>query len=126
MENKNYTLPENSGKIIGEILSKYGFEKKQRDDIKKLTESIDPKIREVILESLPGVKISQIVKDCAERKINMDDLPSALKAGLEISEKKARQIAEELIEKIFELPIRTAETEKIRPAKKDSYREPVE
>lgn len=128
---KEISLPEKSGEIIDELLEKYKLKKSQEEGLKNFVNSEDPEKRKEIFENLPGTIISETVKECAEGKINSDKLPGLLKEHLEITEKEAKKLAEDLENKI--LAAKQAQTvsqeetqEREGPKKPDVYREPVE
>lgn len=140
------TFPEESDLIIEEILKKYGFWKTQEEEIYKFLESKVSKERKKIFESLPGYKISKVVRKYADGKISLENLPSSLEKELNIFNQKAKKISEELEKKllIFIKPIKKKKLSlpKIPPAKikpmvappkrpkpppgPDIYREPIE
>lgn len=140
-------FPEESGLIIEKILKKYGFWKIQWEGIDKFFESKVPTDRRNVFESLPGYKISKLVRKYAEGEISLENLPSFLEKELNISSQKAKNIAEELERKLLAFvkpiekrkflppkisppetkPMAAPPVEKPRPPRKpDIYREPTE
>lgn len=142
------TFPEGSGLIIEKILKEYGLAKTQEEGIEKIIQSKDFQERLEIFENLPGTKISRLVKEYAEKKVSLENISTRLEKELNISERKAKQIAEELEKSLFIFikPIKKEELppaevkpefvpseEKIIPEeetkpspRKDTYREPIE
>ena len=125
--------------IIEEILEKYNLKKTQQEGIEKFFKLQDPQKRREVFENLPGAKISKLVVEYSEGKISLEDLSSRLKKELNISDKKAEEIAEEL-KKSFPVFIKPPEekelppeikppvgpVEKPKPLRKtDIYREPI-
>lgn len=108
------TFPEESGLIIEKILEKYDFKKAQDEGIEKFFASRIPKERKEIFENLPGSQISNLVREYAEGKVSLENLPLLLKERLNIPREKAKKIAEELEKKLLIL-IRPAEEKKLPP-----------
>lgn len=141
-------FPEESGLIVEKILEKYGLAAEQNEGIEKFLKSNVPEDKREIFENLPGAKIAKLVRDYAEKKISLEDLPLLLEKELNVSEKDARQMANDLKKTILdfirweelegkemvqELPEELEEKEEtITPEKprislkKDVYREPVD
>jgi len=120
------SFPEESGLVIKEILKKYGLEEKQKTGIRKWFKSKNQNERRKLFEELPGSKISQLVRDYAEGKINSVNINLLLTNKLDVSENKAEEIAQELKQKIlsFIKPIsRTQET--LSPNKKNASKKIV-
>lgn len=89
-------FPEESGLIVEKILEKYGLEKKQEEGSKNFFDSQIPTERKEIFENLPGFKISKLIKECAEGKVSLANLPQELEQNLNISSKEAKQMADDL------------------------------
>jgi len=161
IEGAELIFPEETVLILEKILKNYGLIKTQENGIEKITESlsspnvkIKPEERIKIFESLPGTKLSKLVKEYAEKKIPLEKLPLKLKESLNITQKDAEKMAEELKTTLLDLikTVKTTELTKeketpsieslksepeIKPSvsfskeekssfKKDGYREPVE
>jgi len=135
-------FPEESGLVIKAILEKYELAKIQQEGIEKILKSKNPEEKIDTFEKLPGTKISKLVKEYAEGKVSLVEIPSRLSRELNISERKAKQITEELENTLLVLiepvkeeklpPVEVARPEEQPPEKpevpkkRDVYREPIE
>jgi len=141
-EIEEITFPEESGLIIEKILEKYGLVKVQEDGIERIIKSDTPQEKTEIFKNLPGTKISTLIKECAEKKISLEDMSQRLEKELNIPEKEAKKIVDELEKKIL-IFIENVEEKKLPPSevsvpktelpekpeitqKKDTYREQIE
>lgn len=136
MPTKNaISFPEETIDVILDLIKKYNLEKTEKDMEKKMKEvktDDDLKRNREIFESLPSCQISRTLKEAAEGKISVKDIPSLLKERLNISKEKAEDLTEDLKEKIIK-GIETTKREEEIPLKKekapprtDVYREPIE
>jgi hypothetical protein len=97
---------EEANSVIEEIIKKYDlgpvdfFEKEvtQRLEQAKTFEE-----KKEIAKSFPIVQITEIIKETAQGKILAKDLASTLQQRLDISQEKAKKIAEELEKKVLVL-----------------------
>ena len=96
-------FPEESALIIRKILEKYGLAERDEKETEKLFDTANPKERAKIFESLAGVKISGLVKEYAEGKVTLIEVPSQIANRLDISEEKAKQIAQDLEKSLLSL-----------------------
>jgi hypothetical protein len=96
-------FPEESKLIVEKILEKYGFAQQQEKDIEKFFNTENPTERVEIFENLPGVKISSLVKEYAVGKISLSQIPSQIAKSLNVSEEKAKQIAQDLEKSLLSL-----------------------
>ncbi len=92
-QNQKIIFSENTSPIISELLKKYQLQETPEELFKKLTKGGIPK----------GGIILDIVIETAEGKILKKDLTSALQKRLEISEEKAKKLAEDIEEKLLVL-----------------------
>lgn len=137
-------FPNDSNLIIERILEKYGFRKSQEERMEKFFKSNIPKERKGLFEGSPGYKISYLVRKYAESEISLENLPLLLGERLNIPKEQAKEIAEELEEKLLvfikpfkersiskkksiekKLPRSISERPKSTPIK-DRYRETIE
>lgn len=148
-ENLEIVFPEESSLVIKKILEGYGLDKIQKEAIKKfidLPKEEKLKIGDTVLTNLPGAKISKIVKEYAEGKLDLNKISFRLRNDLNIDETTSEKMANELKTNLLELiqPIKSPTAKKIREKKslttetskpklekkfsstKDVYREPVE
>ena len=96
------SFPDKSGKIIKEIIEKYGLSQIQEEESRNIISS-GLSFEKVVsaFENLPGAKIARLVKEYAEGKVFLTDLPSKLEKELGITKRDSKQIAEELKDKIL-------------------------
>jgi len=141
-------FPEESGLIIGKILEKYGLAAEQKKGLEKFMNSKTSQERIEFFENLPGRKMAKLVRDYAEGKVSLENLPLLLEKELNVSEKDAKEISKDLEKTLLvfikqgpveekemaprTVPISEEEPEitipekpKI-PSKKDIYREPID
>ncbi len=116
--------------IIKKILEKYNLQKAQEKGLEEFFKSQSSEERTRVFNNLPGTKISKLVVEHDEGRISLEDLPFYLKEALNISEKEANEIAEELENKIL-TPARPRPAIEERkpveePKKPDTYLEPIE
>lgn len=141
---QDLTFPEESSLVVEVILKEYGLSEEQKEGIKKFLTSQNPTERKRLFESLPGTKLSKLIKEYAEGKISLEGLPDLLAEQLNVPEVKAKEIAEFLKENLltFIKPRRKQKSEGILPKtkvppqeqkaspqklkKRDIYREPIE
>lgn len=115
------TFPEDSDLIIEKILTKHNLKNSQEEGMERFFESKDPKERKELFESLPGYKISYLVRKYAESKVSLENLPLLLEERLNISKEDAKEITEELEEKllVFIKPFKERSVSKKTPIKKE-------
>lgn len=97
-ETEDIYIPEESGGIIDKILEKYGFKKAQEEGVDKF---LAGKSSKEDLFNLPGSQLAKLVRHYAEGNFGLAALPELLEKSLDIPAKKAREIAEELKNKIL-------------------------
>lgn len=131
LNKKNISYPENITSLIIGVLEKYGLAEDSDTIVKKISSQ----------EKLNSEIIAEIIKKNIEEKIPFKELLSYLAKELKISQKLAKDIENEIQEKIIPLiRVRDKLTEKEipqeevtgekeefpRPSKIDIYREPIE
>ncbi len=126
MINENYqtkksqpVFPEESSLVIEKILEKYGLAELQQEGINKISELGDFDKASELLENLPGTKIAKLVKEYAEGKVPLENLPSLLEKELNVSKKEAEEISKDL-EKTLLVFIEQAPVEEVSVEKKET------
>ena len=102
-KNPEPIFPEESGSLVMKILEKYELAEIQLKGIKKLLEIDNAAEKIKIFESLPGYKISQLVKEYAEDKVSLNEIPLQIAKRLNVSETKSKQIAQDLEKSLLSL-----------------------
>jgi hypothetical protein len=146
-KDKEPIFPPESYLVIDKILEKYGLSEIHQQGIDKISRITDPQEVIDIFENLPGTKIARAVKNYAEGKIKLEDIPLLLEKELNISSKEAEQMVEDLKKTVLDFikwemakeenivteGISKAQKEEKTTAKKpenfsskDIYREPIE
>jgi len=125
--NKKYEIiyPENSSDIITKLMKKHGLEETTEDFFEKIKRE----------ETTIGEIIARAVAEATESKISFEDFVSKLQQDLDISEKTAEKLAEDLEQKILvktekvkveeEKPIPSEKTEEVVLPKKTKVRPEV-
>lgn len=137
---------------ILELMKKYKLEEVEGEIYKKMGQADDISLREKLFEDLPLRRISRIVKGVVREEISIEKLPSVLQEKLNLSEELAKNLSQELKQKVIPLAeiisgeIVSTEKEKvfiqkkkfleevsekkieeeIKPKKRDIYQEPIE
>lgn len=96
IKKRELVFPEESGLVIEKILEEHGLTRTQEEGVKKIIESKVLQERIEIFENLPGTKLSKLVKEYAEGEISLAEIPSRIAEQLNIPEKKAKEIAQDL------------------------------
>lgn len=146
-ETNKITFPEKSKFVIEKIVERYNFKKTQDEGIKKFLKARTLKERGEMLINLPGAKISRLIREYAKGKVSLEKFPSFLEKLLNISNKQAKEITQELKIKILafikpvkkgkilpskisptktKLEITPSQEKHKKPPRKDTYREPIE
>jgi len=127
-----------TSELIEEIIKKHGFWEKEETEFEKFL--LDPTENIGFIENSPSYKLSNLVKKYTEAEISLKKIPLFLEKELNISKEKAKEINEELEEKILrfikpektfpEMPAEQSQpSNELKPQKfprKDIYKEPVE
>lgn len=121
-KNQKITIPEDTSKIIGKLMKKYGIEESIKEVFDKLKKG----------EKTKGRKIANLIREIAEGKLAEENLSSELQKRLTLPQKKARGLAMDVKKEILvniqrtpsEKPVETLKKKKL--PKSDIYREPVE
>lgn len=92
--------PEDSSAIISKLTEKYNLKETPDDALEKMKRN----------EITNGEMLAGIVKEVAEKKVRLEDLPSFLRKYLKITEKNAKELTEdikrEILARIQESPVR--------------------
>ncbi len=107
---RSVVFPEETGKILGEIIKKYGLKETEEKILKEFKEKLDKaktsqeRIKAITkedLQRLPDRKIIITTRGVARGKITKKDFASTLQKQLDISKKKAEKMAEDLEKEIL-------------------------
>ncbi len=122
-------FPENTILIITELLKRYGLKETPKDVFEKIHKEEEPF----------GTTVAKSVKEIAEGKAQIKDLPNLLQKRLNLPVEKAKQMTIDIKKEILDLAKKFEEKtpvsitqkqekveEKPSPLKKDIYREPTE
>jgi hypothetical protein len=103
--NQNYKIifTENVSEIISDFLKKYGLEKTEEKLLEKISQVEDLEEKKEIFENLPGRIIAKTAKEIAEKKISLEDSLLIFQNRLNLSEEVAKNLSQELKEKVLPL-----------------------
>ena len=146
-------ISEKAIEVIVELIEKYKLKEREEELERKIAQTENISEREKLYDELPLRQLSRIVKNIIREKISVEELPSILKKQLNLSEESAKELANDLKEKVIplvekiptekeeEIPLpkkrvlkKALEEEKpeeikkeeIKPERRDIYREPVD
>ena len=93
---KDVVFPEKIVLIVNEILEKYNLIKTDKELGEKFSIATTPKEENNILKEMPSVKIAEILRKYQLGTTKLEDFPKMLKENLNVSQKDAEGITEEL------------------------------
>lgn len=126
-ENNDLFFPEGSESVIENILKKYDLEKTHREGLERFFNAPSPEERQEIINNLPGMKISRLLRMIKADELKSDELSKELEKNLNVSTKESEEMAETLKAKVL-IPSEPIEEvikkeEPTAPRKQDIYRE---